>query len=347
MKKLRVARYNRANELLASGDYAGAQALYQLVNGYKDTEDKLAEIDYIQADALLTAGDYAAARPLFVALGEHSDAKTKVKACDYLAAAALQQEGKLLENYKGFGSGTAAEAGKRYYYSGTPALKLLTFIPAADYQGTVELPYVAYDSDGNSVDGVLTIQVSRSYAKLNFSDLAGYSSAIPAIEFLRENNVIGGYSDGTFRPTAPTSRAAYAAMVCRLFGFKAEVTDAPYPDVSKDSWCAETAAAARKYGVIYGDKNGNFNPTASVTKQQAVVMLQRAMESAGKEVPTTSITILRNYGDSERIASYARSAMANMIALGVVEADYFGNLRPDAPITRAEMATILYRLLIL
>ena len=191
------------------------------------------------------------------------------------------------------------------------------------------------------------IHVSRSYAKLEFSDLAAGSEVIPAVEFLKENGVIGGYSDGTFRPTAATSRAAYAAMVCRLFGFKAEVNGDPYPDVKKDSWCAETAAAAKKYGVIYGDKQGMFNPTASVTKQQAVVMLQRAMESAGKTVPTASTSILLRYRDCDSVSSYAQTAMANMIALGVVEGDYFGNLRPDKPITRAEMAQILYRLLVL
>lgn len=256
-------------------------------------------------------------------------------------------EGKILMNYKGFGSGTAAEEGTRYYYSGTPGIKQLTFVPKADYQGTVELPYVAYDIDGNSISGVAMIHVSRSYAKLEFSDLAAGSDVIPAVEFLKENGVIGGYSDGTFRPQAATSRAAYAAMVCRLFGFKAEVSDDPYPDVTKDSWCAETAAAAKKYGVIYGDKQGMFNPTASVTKQQAVVMLQRAMESAGKTVPAAPISILLQYRDCASVSSYAETAMANMIALGVVEGDYFGNLRPDKPITRAEMAQILYRLLVL
>lgn len=255
--------------------------------------------------------------------------------------------GRLLLNYKGFGEGTNVTSGVRYYYSGTPGIKQITFVPAADYQGSLELPYIAYDSDGNSVSGVLTIHVSRGYTKLEFTDLAGYSSAIPAIEFLKSKGVIGGYGDGTFRPTAFTSRAAYAAMVCRLFNFKALVKDDPYPDVKKDSWCAETAAAARKYGVIYGDEKGRFNPTALVTKQQAVVMLQRAMEAAGKEIPTASTTILRNYRDSDSVAAYARNAMADMIALGVVEADYSGYLRPDQPITRVEMATILYRLSVL
>ena len=256
-------------------------------------------------------------------------------------------EGRLLLNYKGFGEGTAVTKGTRYYYSGTPAIKNITFVPAANYQGTIELPYTAYDSAGNSVDGVALIHVSRSYANLEFSDLEDYTYAIPAIEFLKENGIIGGYSDGTFRPTAATSRAAYAAMVCRLFGFKAEVTGNPYPDVSKNSWCAETAAAARKYGVIYGDKNGRFNPTASVTKQQAVVMLQRAMEASGRKLPEASPAILRNYKDSASVADYAKAAMSNMIALGIVEADYYGYLKPDAPITRVEMATILYRLLVL
>lgn len=272
--------------------------------------------------------------------------KKKLASVEFLALPSAY-EGRLLVNYKGWGSGTQAEMGVRYYYSGTPGIKQLTFVPSADYQGVVELPYVGYDSDGNSVRGIALIHVSRSYAKVEFSDLAGYANVIPAVEFLKENGVIGGYSDGTFRPTAATSRAAYAAMVCRLFGFKAEVTGDPYPDVKKDSWCAETAAAARKYGVVYGDKKGMFNPTAAVTKQQAVVMLQRAMEAAGKDISAASTSILLNYRDSASVSGYARAAMANMIALGVVEGDYYGYLKPDAPITRAEMAVILYRLLVM
>lgn len=256
-----------------------------------------------------------------------------------------EYEGKLLLNYKGVGTGTAVTEGTRYYYSGTPAINKITFVPKVGYRGMVEFPYVAYDGDGNSVSGVVTIYVSPGAAKLEFTDLTGYTNLIPAISYLKDKGVIGGYSDGTFRPTAATSRAAYAAMVCRLFNFKALVTEDPYPDVGRDSWCAETAAAAKRYGIIYGDKQGMFNPTASVTKQQAVVMLQRAMEAAGREVPKASTYILESYKDSASVSNYARSAMANMIALGVVEGDYLGYLRPDTPITRAEMAMILYRLL--
>ena len=101
---------------------------------------------------------------------------------------------------------------------------------------------------------------------------------------------------------------------------------------------------AKQLGIVNGD-NGFFHPEDPVTRQQAVVMLVRAMEAAGWPVQSSSASVLSSYADGDQVSDYARSAMASMIRMGVVQGDQQGNLRPNQPITWAQMAVILHRVL--
>ena len=76
-----------------------------------------------------------------------------------------------------------------------------------------------------------------------------------------------------------------------------------------------------------------------------MVMLSRAMQVSGWSL--SSETDLSPYGDSGQISSYARSAVAAMVQMGIVAGDQNRNLNPQSAINRAEMAVILHRVLTL
>jgi hypothetical protein len=53
-------------------------------------------------------------------------------------------------------------ASAKYYTGTSPNISSLTFVPAANYTGTVSIAYKAYDPAGNFFTGTLTIQVESA-----------------------------------------------------------------------------------------------------------------------------------------------------------------------------------------
>lgn len=74
-----------------------------------------------------------------------------------------QTGGKLYYDYNPSSkTGTAASASLKYYVNSSPNLSQITFVPTADYIGTVEFAYKAYQTNGASLSGTLRITVSNS-----------------------------------------------------------------------------------------------------------------------------------------------------------------------------------------
>ena len=94
---IRANNYKKANELMATGQYAEAQAAFQKLGGYKDSEnlalDCEHELMYEEAVNLMDAGQMQEARSLFSSLGDLHDSATRVKQIDYTEACDVYEEG--------------------------------------------------------------------------------------------------------------------------------------------------------------------------------------------------------------------------------------------------------------
>lgn len=56
-------------------------------------------------------------------------------------------------------SRTTVKSSTKYYYSKSPYLYLVGYVPKSDYTGTVIIDYVAYNLDGDSCNGSITVKV--------------------------------------------------------------------------------------------------------------------------------------------------------------------------------------------
>ena len=96
--------------------------------------------------------------------------------------------------------------------------------------------------------------------------------------------IIRGYSDGTFRPNAPVTRAEMAAMLNRYFDLVGmKFAEKPARDSFTDadsipSWAAEDIEAMRLSGIFAGDENGRCTPDNSATRAEAATMIMRFMD---------------------------------------------------------------------
>lgn len=127
--------------------------------------------------------------------------------------------------------------------------------------------------------------------------------------------------------------------VCTVCGEKDPNYVAPeFKDAASIRDYAKDAVAwAAKEGIVKGDDQGNFLPTADITRQDFVTMLWRLKGSVASEKALT-------FGDKADIKDYAQTAVAWAVENGYIKGRDNGNFDPAAKITRAEIVAILNRI---
>ena len=99
-----------------------------------------------------------------------------------------------------------------------------------------------------------------------------------AVDVCTTLNIIGGYEDGTFRPTGNVTRAEMCKMICvALNGGKEPNMGSgligTFNDVANDNWAKPYIEYCVSEGIVGGVGGGNFNPAGNITGTQAAKML--------------------------------------------------------------------------
>ena len=108
-----------------------------------------------------------------------------------------------------------------------------------------------------------------------------------------------------------------------------------FTDVPANSWYAGAVAWAVEQGITSGTSDTTFSPNVSCTRAQMVTFLWRA--SGTPEIGTTS-----PFSDVSADAYYY-DAVLWAVKQGITGGTGNGKFSPDAPCTRAQMATFLWR----
>lgn len=178
-----------------------------------------------------------------------------------------------------------------------------------------------------------------------FSDIGGHK-AQAAIEALALRGILSGYDREHFGPDDAMTRAQFAAAVVRALGLPLKTTDR-FADVPPGSWYAPYVGSACAYGIVNGVSAAIFAPEGAITREQAAAMAARAAKLCGMDPelePREISGILSRFGDSASIGAWARESTAFCCREGFLEQSG-GNFQPDGPISRGEIAQMLYRLL--
>ena len=115
----------------------------------------------------------------------------------------------------------------------------------------------------------------------------------------------------------------------------AAVEDTGFSDVDADDWFADSAVYVRDNGIMNGTSATTFNPDGTTSRGQITAILYRAAGS-----PAVSDAV--DFPDVAPGAYYADAAVW-AAANGVVTGYADGTFRPNDPITRQQMAAILWR----
>ncbi|CAK4833570.1 unnamed protein product [Aphanomyces euteiches] len=108
----------------------------------------------------------------------------------------------------------------------------------------------------------------------SFKDTKGHWAAA-AIATLRENGIINGYLDGTFKPNQTISRAEIVAMLSKVINTTL-IKEAKFKDVS-GNWAEAEIDTLSNLGIIRGTEDGSFKPNAYATRSESLLMILRML----------------------------------------------------------------------
>lgn len=176
----------------------------------------------------------------------------------------------------------------------------------------------------------------------SFRDVTSTHWAFDSVERAAELGLVTGYSDGTFRPDTPVTRAQFVLMLWRMCGKPAAAKAASFADASAD-WYQDALSWAVEKGYVNGLSDTRFGPDAPITRQQAMAILFRLNGGQrGTELTLTGI-YEQTFADSTTIASWAKDATWWAVYHELVSGVGGSRIAPEANASRAQIAAILLR----
>ena len=161
------------------------------------------------------------------------------------------------------------------------------------------------------------------------------------IASLSSKDIVSGRDEETFDPQGLITRAEFAKILVNMLGLEKEVKTNFY-DVEKDKWYYNAIGVAASYGLSAGSKAGNFYPDDAITREDMASMIARAYEiENGFKLEGDVIT----FADNNEISDYAVEAVRSMKQAEIINGYEDDTFRPKATATRAEAATMIYKLL--
>ncbi|SFM20723.1 S-layer homology domain-containing protein [Paenibacillus sp. 1_12] len=199
-----------------------------------------------------------------------------------------------------------------------------------------------------AVDNVLQNQaVNGGVINQNivFVDLKTDHWAYEAISDLSKKGYINGYEDETFKPDNSITREEFAKLIATTFYLDIPTPKSPsYYDVQADKWSYPYVEAAKDFLTGYYPPGGKafFSPEIKATREDVAVALVKTLGLTTNDLSNKNI-LERKFKDVSKVSYGIRDYVAIATERSLISGYEDATFRPDKPITRAEIATLLYR----
>lgn len=165
------------------------------------------------------------------------------------------------------------------------------------------------------------------------SDISGHWASKQIQEWI-DKGYVRGYEDGSFKPNNPITRAEFAVLVNKSFGFT-ETIPVFFNDVSEADWFYGAIATARAAGYIGGYEDGSMKPNSPITRQEAAAIVAK-LKDLDKNSGAANI-----FTDAKLIPEWSKGHIGAASAAGYMKGYEDGSFQPLKNITRAEAVVVL------
>ncbi len=191
-----------------------------------------------------------------------------------------------------------------------------------------------------------------AYDPSTMTDISGHWGE-EYITWSMEQNLFQGTSENTFDPNGSMTRGMFVTVLGRFAGIDQEqykdwYLSNLYTDVDESAYYAPYVNWATRYGITRGMGDGQFMPNKPVTREQIATFLVRFASIYNYDLTVVSDLIVDSFTDTDSISEYAVSSVDSMRVTGLItgrmneDGTYYFD--PVANATRAEAATVFYRL---
>lgn len=193
---------------------------------------------------------------------------------------------------------------------------------------------------GGGYTGGTFEEVKNDDEKVFFSDLSLSHWSYNAVLSLYSKGIISGYEDGSIKPDNEISRAEFVKLITQSISeSKSAESKNTFTDVSRDDWFYDFILKAFNEKLIFGS-NGKFRPKDSITREDAAVILCRALENKN-----FTLTDEKKFKDCENISDYAKKSVALLYAAEIISGSGDEIFEPQRNISRAEAFQLIYNTL--
>ncbi len=173
-----------------------------------------------------------------------------------------------------------------------------------------------------------------------FKDLNDYDWARTAITSLYKEGVLNSRRQFAFEPGENVTRGEFAMFLVRALGLTGNSSE-NFADVDPDAEYAKELAIGKGLGIFKGVNETDFAPENVITRQDLMVLCDRAFSALGKTFTSDAAS---DFTDSGKIAEYAVESVKRITAAGILRGNADGTLNPLGNTTRAEAAVIIGRI---
>lgn len=168
-----------------------------------------------------------------------------------------------------------------------------------------------------------------------FKDVLQEHWAYDDIYYLSRLNVISGVDDDYFKPDNTVTREQFVKMICLAFKYDIIDEASDFSDVTHGEWYEKYIVTATKNGIINGVSNTKFGLGMPVTREDMCTVIARVLSKDIADMGETE------FSDDAAISEYAKSSVAYLYSIGVVNGFGDGSFKPKQECTRAQAAKII------
>ncbi|KAB2336743.1 S-layer homology domain-containing protein [Cytobacillus depressus] len=181
---------------------------------------------------------------------------------------------------------------------------------------------------------------------ISFKDVTDKSWAKGYIETLANKLIVKGKAADKYAPADHMTRAEFTVLLVRALGLPAEKYDGTFKDVKGTEWFNENGEimAAVKHGIIKGVSSNQFAPQNKITRAEAAVMIERAMNLSFVNYDNSQLDskkTVADFKDASKLQDWNKKAIEAVYQADIVSGRDTKEFDPKGYTQRDEMAKIL------
>lgn len=202
-----------------------------------------------------------------------------------------------------------------------------------------------FTAGAQNASGTITVKAGEKSVSIpvtvtnpeKFDDVVKTDWFYGAVKYVSDGGIMTGTANRIFEPSANMTRAMVVTVLYRIEGSPEPSSMTGFTDVAADQWYSKAVYWASQKGIVQG-YNGKFEPEAQISREQLATILYRYSAS-----PATSGNI-EQFTDAGSVQSWAKDALSWACEQKYINGVTETLLSPQENATRAQVATILYRM---